>query len=138
MSNFIYDPQRPLLGHVLNFTCNSFAGRGQVRAYDTVEGYMQLVSLPDAPKAFDQWFPCKALHVQLDEGRQPLPAEALPAQRAAPLPPVNHSATQEKMRARGVGRQNRAGVDHGAAAATEADFAETDRFAGSTRVPEPV
>lgn len=138
MSKFIFDPQRPLLGHVLNFTCNSFTGRGQVRAYDTAEGYMRLVSLPDAPKPLDQWFPCKAVHVSLDEGWQPLPAEAMPTERLAPPPPVTHSPAQAKMRARGVGRNNSTGVDHGAAAATEADFSETDRFASPTRVPETV
>lgn len=129
----VFDPQRPLLGHVITFAANSFNGTGQVRQYDTKEGYMRIASLTDAPgKPFDQWFPCRSIHVSKDAGPQPLPPEEVPVERETPKAIPAHTETQEKLR-RNPRLGNRGGVDHGARAATEADFAETDAFASPSK-----
>lgn len=132
MKTPVYDPARPLLGHVITFKANSFTGTGQVRQYDTAEGYMRVVSHGETPKPWDEWFPCRSIHVEKDHGEQPLPVEDIPVEREMPKPIPAHNETQAKLRNnRRVG--TRAGVEHGASAATEADFSETDALAMPSR-----
>lgn len=148
-----HDPQQPLLHHDLKFVCNNFGGCGQVVQYDLETGYMRMrgktatistgkhpvtgrdiTTLAVTETDFDQWFPCRGVHVLEDLGWQE-PPEAL-----KDVPPIGKSdgprdqrtveptAVREKLHRRYAG--NRQPADHGARAATGEDFRETDLVEG--------